>query len=201
MKLSKCVLPIVGLCTLTSCESKVSKEEFLKSTEKIETHLYKKASVRYIEEENNERVEMECTFVMKDGVFEPEKDYKYVSRVSRLYYLIDNLNSKEHTYYDFEDIFDNYEKQAKREDSKAKVKSNVKYYVKPFKIEGELSVSFNGDKNSVKREIDFTYKYDKYGYLTFMEETYNYEITEKSDGYKSTSKEKSYNKVKISYKD
>ena len=198
MKLSKCVLPIVGLCSLTSCESKVSKEEFLESIEKIETHLYKKASVRYIEEEDNERVEVECTFIMKDGVFEPEKDNKYVYY---LYGLLHNLNSEEHTYYDYEYIFDVHEKQAKREDSKAKVKSNVKYYVKPFKIETEFSASFNGDKKSVKKEIDYTYKFDKYGYLTFMEGTYNYEITEKSDGYKSTSKEKSYNKVKISYKD
>ena len=199
MKLSKYVLPIVGLCTLTSCESKVSKEEFLESIEKIETHLYKKASVRYIEEENNERVEAECTFVMKDGVFEPEKDYKYVSG---LYYLMRSLNLKEYKVYEYyEDAFDYYEKEAKREDSKAKVKSNIKCYVKPFKIEGEFSASFNGDKNSGKREFDFTYKFDKYGYLTFMEGTYNYEITEKSDGYKSTSKEKSYNKVKISYKD
>lgn len=196
MKFSKFILPILGLCTLSSCGSSVSKELFSKHVADIEEHQYKKVTVEETGETNNTTEKIIFKYTLQDG--------KYVA---------DSDNSLSTTFVDFferpyvkvysilDDIFDSYEGSDKAIDEYATITKEIKYYIKPFKIVGNYNATYKSDEVSGKREISYTYKFDKYGYLTYLEYDSTYNCTKKLEDYKKVESKKSHTKLSISYKD
>ena len=66
MKLSRLVLPLVCLCTLTGCVS-VSNEDFLTTAKNIEEHKFKYVTFNYYAETDTEKGEGTVVFTKRDS--------------------------------------------------------------------------------------------------------------------------------------
>ena len=71
MKAPKFVLPIVCLCTLASCGTKTTLEEFMKEAEKVEKHTYKEITIEYLYEENDSIEEAKVAYNLENDKYVP----------------------------------------------------------------------------------------------------------------------------------
>ena len=195
MKISKLILPLVGLCALTSCGVKTSREKFLEAVDNIETHTYNRFSVKYSEKNSKETIEAKMSYTLKGGNWVADQENSY----SRL--LIGYGTPRISYASVYEDYFKGLEEDVKDSDSNAKIDQDIRYYVKPFKIVARFEASFKGKEESGEMLYEIKEEYDKYGYLTFGEATREYSLTEEKDGSKTTEKQKYHSKVELSYKD
>lgn len=195
MKISKYVLPVVCLCTLSSCGSSVTRDEFIKYIRETEGHKYEKATVELVREIDGLKDEGKCVFTLQNDKYVSDSDNPISYSIR--YYVGMTVNEVSFS----ENDFNIYEEDAKAKDSNAKISSGIKYYIKPYKVVGSFSASFSSDKTSGQTNVEYTYKFDKYGNLTFMETNMTYKSKVVEDGYKSTTSEKNYYKLSITYKD
>ncbi len=197
MKMFKVIMPMVCLCTLTACGTKVTKEEFMEEALKTENHDFKSIEVKYVGKEDDNKTESKNTYSLINGKYVAAENNDYsdilIAYAQRSIVLAEYSNT----------IFENYERQDKEKDNDAKVEWEIKYYISPFKVTGFYSsvIENKGNGISGSRKAEFKYEYNKYGYLTFDESKYEYELEEKSDGLKSVEKRSEYTKISISYKD
>lgn len=195
MKISKIILPLVGLCALTSCGTKTSKNNFFEAAKDVESHSYKSYVVKYSEESNTGSIETKVSYTFKDNQWDADQINSYTMSFS-------TYSSPMVTYADdYETYLDYYEEDAKSEDSNAKIEKEVRYYIKPFKIVVSFNCSYKNEKGSGKELMEIKEEYNKYGYLTFRESTHEYSQTKEEDGRKITKKNKSHSKLEIAYKD
>ena len=194
MKLSKFIMPIACLCLLTACDDKVSKEKFVQEIENIQEHKYKKAIVKYSDDSTNEKIDGKFTFTLVDGAYE-NSDGSYYSSVAS-YYLYLDINAIVDN-----DGFSYYVNSVTEDDPKAKVKNTVNYYLNPFKIVASFSSSATKDEGTEERKMEYTYKFDKYGNLTFMDHAVSIINSKKNDDAKYSITTKQHFKMEISYKD
>jgi len=197
MKMFKVIMPMVCLCTLTACGTKVTKEEFVEEALKTEDHDFKSIQIKYVGKENENKEEFKNTYTLTNGEYVAEKDNDYADRL--ILYATRSVVLAE--YMDVS--FKSYETKDKEKDIDAKIEWEIKYYLNPFKITGHYSsvIKNKGNGISGSRKAEFKYEYNKYGYLTFNESKYEYELEEKLDGLKNSEKTSQYTKVSISYKD
>lgn len=195
MKVSKYIMPIVCLCSLTACDSKVNYEKFSQAVDEISEHEYKKAIVKYSEESNNGKIDGKFTFTVKYGAFDCD-DYTSYSSSIRSYLSTDVKDIAG------EDVYFEYLAEAiKEDDPNAKIKSSYNYYINPFKVVVSFSSNATKDESTEERKMEYTYKFDKYGYITFMEYTINIVDTKKNNDAKITITTKQHFKMEVSYKD
>jgi len=210
MKISKVVMPLVCLCTLTACGSKVTKEEFLKLAQEIPDYQYDIISVTYVYKsgDSNTVLETENTFTLRDNYEELEKsyfdkkDFYKAEKDINNYYLLDYAKRSILMYG--EDLgFEHYEKIDKLIDKDADVKWEVNYYITPFKVVGSYSSTFNNKETGISgcRKYEIEYIFNRYGYLVFLETDFRYELAEDKDGLETVEKDKTYKKITITYKD
>ena len=195
MKKAKLILPIVALCTLSSCGTKTTLEKFMEEVNKIEDHTYKTITVNYSSEKDDEKVEAKITYTVEEGLLKPDVKNSYSSRLEL--YCYQSVQFAE--YYD--KYFDSDEQEIKNKDENAKIESEILFYVKPFKIVGSFKGTFKNENCSGKKTIDFEYEFNKYGYLTCLESSSSYNYTEKQEDTKTTTSSKTHQKVTLSYKD
>ncbi len=210
MKISKVVMPLVCLCTLTACGSKVTKEEFLKLAQEIPDHQYDIISVTYVYKsgDSNTVLETENTFTLRDDYEELKKSYfdkKYFYKAEKdinNYYLLYEAE-RSILMYGADVGFEYYEGKDKEIDKDADVKWEVNYYTTPFKVVGSYNSTFNNKETGISgcRKYEIEYIFNRYGYLTFLETDFRDERTEDKDGLKTVEKDKTYEKITITYKD
>ena len=195
MKLSKILLPIECLCTLSACGSKISHDEFFKATAKVENHTYKSVTVEYTYEDNDRKSQAKFTSTYKDGSFKADSEWLKADGIVRFgmepFAGADTLES----------TFEYHEKTTKLTDKNAKIESKVSYYINPFKVNGSFKATYNSNGISGEKTLEIKYEYDKYGYVTLYEYNNSFKRTENRKDYKDTSIEKSYSKTTYKYKD
>ncbi|MCR5309694.1 MAG: hypothetical protein K6E21_06270 [Bacilli bacterium] len=196
MKISRIALPLVCLCTLASCGTKTTLEEFMEEAKKVEKHTYKKITIEYLSEKNDSIEEATVVYNLENDKYVPTEKNSYSN--SLIAYAQQSIALV--AFYD-DGYFKNYEDDAKSIDDDAKVESDICYYINSFKVVGTFRASVNNENITLKRTIDFEQEYDKYGYLTFYESTTNYTYSKKSDNNKTSEKTKSHTKISITYKD
>ena len=193
MKLSKLVLPLVCMCSLTSCGT-VESEDFIKEAYKLEKHDFKYATVEYCIKTDTVSGEGTCKFTLKDGVYNVEKSNEVSTQAKRLLTLkaLDVKLSK---------TFESYEKEVKRYDSEAEIKSKIEYCVHPFKVVGTFYAEIDSNDITGTRDEEYVYKFDKYGNLTFCEINSSYKMNSDKNDYKESAKQNTHTKISITYKD
>ena len=100
-----------------------------------------------------------------------------------------------------EDGFSYFETSIKDDDPNAKIKKITNYFIEPYKIVSTFSSSATKDEGTEKRKIECTYKFDKYGNITFMEYSSTITNSIKKDDAKYTITNKEHYKLEASYKD
>ena len=152
MKISKIILPLVGLCALTSCGTKTSKNNFFEAAKDVESHSYKSYVVKYSEESNTGSIETKVSYTFKDNQWDADQINSYTMSFS-------TYSSPMVTYADdYETYLDYYEEDAKSEDSNAKIEKEVRYYIKPFKIVVSFNCSYKNEKGSGKELMEIKRK-------------------------------------------
>ena len=195
MKISKYIMPIVCLCSLTECDSKVNAEKFSQAVEEISEHEYKKAIVKYSEESNSGKIDGKFTFTVKYGAFDCDEYTSYSSSIRS--YL--SMDVKDIVGED--DYFEYMAETIKEDDPNAKIKSSFNYYINPFKVVASFSSNATKDEGTEERKMEYTYKFDKYGHITFMEYTTSIVNTKKNNDAKITTTSKQHLRMEVSYKD
>ena len=197
MRLSKLMISLVCACTLTSCGSSVSKEEFVeKASNKIEEkHQYKKVKVTYSAKATTGKAEGTAYFTLKDGKYVAEKSND-VTRVTSLYFSISPLTIQiETSFKNYEGYWKDYYK------NDCKVDWNVNYYVNPYKVVGTYKATAKTDEESAERSMKHIYKFDKYFNITSYEGDISEKKTSEKDGFKEEENESSHTKITFSYSD
>lgn len=196
MKIAKLALPIVCLCTLSACGTKTTKQGFLDAANKVEEHKYKKITIKYLYEENDNKEESECTYNLQNDEYVAEKND--FNNNYLLYFAIDevakNVDIDETT-------FDSFKSTAKSYDENAKISCNITYYIKPFKIVGKFKASYNKDEMSGEIKADLKYEFNKYGYATYLEATQTRISEINENGFKKVTEKTTTSKVTLTYKD
>ena len=205
MKLSRLVLPLVCLCTLTGCVS-VSNEDFLTTAKNIEEHKFKYVTFNYYAETDTEKGEGTVLFTKRDsdGYYAADIESE-ASKACRQYLGFTASSVK------LQDSFEDYEKNIKQNWDHYDVDFDIKYYCLPYKVVGTFDATYNddveyGDNGKYKvssgsRNIDYTAKFEKYGNLSFVEMKMKEIKVTKKDGYVETLKTNAYLKITIEYKD
>lgn len=194
MRLSKVVLPLMCMCTLTSCGISASKEEFVKKGNEVAgKYNYDKVSVDYSAKTDTEKGAGSCSFTYKNGKYVADEPSEITGAVSLYFSFTPNSIDVEKSFKYYEDAWLDYYKDD------GKVEWSVKYFVSPFKVVGKFKSTATTKETVKEKKMDFTYKFDEYFNITsYVGEITTSENTEK-DGYKVVSETNSYTKIKFKY--
>ena len=77
MKISRIALPLVCLCTLASCGTKTTLEEFMEEAKKVEKHTYKKITIEYLSEKNDSIEEAKVVYNLENDKYVPTEKNSY----------------------------------------------------------------------------------------------------------------------------
>ncbi len=197
MKMYKTILPLMCLCSLTACGTKVEKMDFLDGAYKTENHEYQTIKVKYIAEDIDDKLETQNTFTFKNGKYVAEDKNDYSDML--LAYAQKSITRADY----FGDNFESYKDMDKANDKDAKIDSEIRYYLNPFKVIGVYSSGFKNKEYGISgsRKAEFKYEFNENGYLTFLKRSYSFDYTENKDGAFKSKKIEEYCKISISYKD
>ena len=194
MKLSKVVLPLVCMCTLTSCGVSATKEEFVEKGNKVVgKYNYDKVKVEYYAKSETDRAEGSSSFTYKNGKYVADEPSEISSIVNLYFSLTPDSIDIEKTFKYYEDAWLDYYK------NDGKVEWTVKYFTSPFKVVGKFESSAKYKEIVKKKNMDFTYKFDDYFNITsYVGEITTEEKTETKE-YTAFSETSSLTKIKFKY--
>ena len=179
-KFTTLVMSMTAVFALTACGkgTKVSEEEFNKKAAAVEEHQYTEATIKYSFEEE---MSMPDFTDPSKTVSDNDKDSGEIKLVNNngKWTVKDGKDNEEYTSlvgltlkdanFDAKDMSASYEQMAKQYGIEAK----VSYYSNPLGV--EVSAKGNYDQDGAKGKVDiYVYTaFDKYGYITKVEEKVN----------------------------